>query len=177
MIVFEIMYKLTKIFIIGFIITNTIWFSFILIISRFEALPHVIFWGGFQILFCIWLASMFEFISPVKIDKDRNAIHVSGKHIPLSSIHYIEGVSFQGSLDCLALGYMSKKGKPIIKITGESKDLKIVDLCNMLRKMKGFPEQKGIKQYPGGSLLGYYNWKRNIKDQIQRKHDERNRLL
>jgi hypothetical protein len=170
------MYKITKMFIIGFVTTNAILFSYLLIISRLEALPHVIFWGGFQTLFCIWFCSMFEFISPVKIDKSRNMILASGKEIPITSIHYIEVVRFQGSYDCLALGYISKKGKSLIKITGEDKDFKIMDFCNMLRKMKGLPEQMGIKTYPGGSFFGYYKWKRKIKEQIQKKHEEQNRL-
>jgi hypothetical protein len=162
---------------IGIIAASVIWLSYILIISQLEALFVVIFWGGFQTLFCIWIYSVLEFISPVKIDKSRNMILASGKEIPISSIHYIEVVRFQGSYDCLALGYISKKGKPLIKITDEGKDFKILEFCNMLRGMKGLPEQKEIMQYPGGSFFGYYKWKRKIKEKIQRKHDEQTRLL
>lgn len=165
------MHKTTKLFIIGFTIANAIWFTFIMIISSFEALPSVIFWAVIQTLIIIWLSANLEFFTPIHIDKTSNMIHAYGKEIPISSIHYAEVVHFVGCYDGLALGYMSKKEKPVVNITGECKNFKILEFCNKLRRLKQMPEQKRPKYYPGGQIFGYYRWKRKIKTYVQRKHN------
>jgi hypothetical protein len=168
--------KIGKVFIIGFISANVIWFSYILIISHLEAMASVIFWGAFQTAFGIWIYATLEFLSPIKFDGGKNMILISDKKVPLDTIHYIAVVHFQGCYDSLALGYISKKGKPVIKITGESKDFKIMEFCNILRRMKGWQEQEKIKDIPGGQFAGYYKWKRDVKRVVQTKHDNKRQI-
>lgn len=115
---------------------------------------------------------MLEFFSPIKINGKKNMILAYGKKIPISSVHYAEVVHFDGCYDCLALGYISKKEKPVIKTTGEGKDFEILEFCNKLRGLKKWPEQKHVEYYHGGQIIGYYKWKRKINAYIQKKHDE-----
>jgi hypothetical protein len=154
-----------NILLIGFIIANVVWFSFILIISEFEAWGSVIFWAIFQSLFFVWLYALFKFGSTHKIDRISNAVYIHGKKVPISSIQYVEVIHFTGTYDSLAIGYTSSERKPVITLTGGGKKFDIMEFCNILRELKGWDKMEHPKDY-GSRIFGYYKWKNKIKDRM-----------
>ncbi len=87
-----------------------------------------------------------------------------GTRYPLSSILYSEFVYFYNSGKFMALVYL-KNNKKKIKLFREEHTADIIKLSNLIRKLKGLPEQKEIKKY--GGYMGYYQWKKEIMRRIE----------
>ena len=152
-------------------------YSFVAVLSLFRVSDN----ENLIALFLLWIVTLiggFFALNYVYVRDEKfavvNGIKLTSKELriysyvyPISSILYSEVVNFADSGNFMAIVYL-KKGKKKVKLLRKDETEDILKLSNLIRKIKGLPEQKEIKKY--GSYRGYYTWKKEIRKKLNRNN-------
>jgi hypothetical protein len=94
-----------------------------------------------------------------------DSLLVRGIEIPLDRILKVEMADFGTGSHFLAIGYVREsRGKraTLTELMWPSDTEDVWGLCNKIRELGGWPEQRGVQTY--GRLLGWGRWKAILKE-------------
>ncbi len=152
----------------SYMIASGFFLTYFWITSNYRGLPYMILIAIIMGFFLIVFIDLFRYAIDLKIDKGNMMVHLGRWHVPLSDIKFAKVTGFYGGNIKLYVGFVDKNGKPRIKITLGTEEFDLMEFCNILRGMKGWPRQE-LVEWPD---KGYFEWKKDVEELIKRRDEE-----